>query len=69
MINLEGNTLDIGFRPRYTIASLETDSFALESTPNGTNVDYEDPFVMGRTLLAFVIIELIIGFGVYMYLR
>jgi len=69
MMNLKGNVIDIGFGPRHAIANLQTDSFASKSIHIDTNVDDEDPFVMGRSLLVFVVIELIIGFGLYRYFQ
>jgi len=48
------------------MVSFQEDSFVIGRMSSDTMTGFEeDPYVMGRTLLVFIVIELVIGLGVY----
>jgi hypothetical protein len=51
---------------RHTMVSFQEESLVMGriSMDTMTGLD-EDPYVMGRTLLVFIVVELMIGLGVY----
>ena len=70
MANRGKNSLTLDLSSEYSAYTLtgEHDYYAdCKRVPVDPEAETEDPFVMGRTLLVLVVIELIIGIGLYRF--
>jgi len=70
MASLKDNSFVLGQTPNCAIASHKKESVVMERLSRDTMTESEeDPFVLGRTLLAFIVFEIIIGLGIFKYFQ
>jgi len=68
MTNHGEDTFTMGLTSVYDLNNSEEDTSVMKRMPVDDITDTEDPFVMGRTLLVFAVVEFIIGLGIYRYI-
>jgi len=71
MASVKDNSFVLGQTPNYAMTSHEEECCVIGplSRDRMTGREEEDSFVLGRTLLAFIAFELIIGLGIFKYFQ